>query len=70
MNQELKTLTLDEQNLLIKLYGNRMEQAMNRNERDDAQVWMDAMYEEIKKRNQAIWEVNNLGPRASLAGYW
>ena len=44
----------DEQELLIRTYGNRMEQAMNRGDREDAQIWMNAMYEEIKKRNAAL----------------
>lgn len=54
MNNPNQTLSRAEQELLIKLYANRMEQAMNAGKREDAVTWMDAMYEEIKKRNAAL----------------
>ena len=50
-----QTLSREEQELLIKLYGNRMEQQMNAGNRADALVWMDAMYEAINKRNAALF---------------
>lgn len=50
-----QTLSREEQELLIKLYGNRMEQQMNAGKREDALIWMDAMYDAIKARNAAIF---------------
>lgn len=54
MLNDLTKLQKEEQELLIRTYGNRMEQAMNRGDREDAQIWMSAMYEEIKKRNAVL----------------
>ena len=54
MNEAQKTLSIDEQNLLIKLYGNRMEQSMNRGDREAAVIYMEAMYETIRVRNEAL----------------
>ena len=49
-----QTLSRDEQELLIKLYANRMEQFMNAGKREDALIWMNAMYDAIKARNAAL----------------
>ena len=54
-----QTLSRDEQELLIKLYANRMEQQMNAGNRADALVWMDAMYEAINKRNAVLMADTN-----------
>lgn len=60
MNNPSQTLSRDEQELLIKLYANRMEQQMHAGKREDALIWMDAMYEAIKARNAVIWEAVNI----------
>ena len=49
-----------EQEILIRLYGNRMEQAMNNDRRADAVIWMEAMYDAINTRNTALWESVNI----------
>jgi hypothetical protein len=54
MNEAQKILATDEQNLLIKLYSNRMEQSMNRGDREAAVIYMEAMYETIRVRNEAL----------------
>jgi hypothetical protein len=53
---DLAKLQKEEQELLIKTYGNRMEQAMNRGDREAAQIYMYAMYETIRVRNAALMQ--------------
>lgn len=55
-----QTLSRDEQEILIRLYGNRMEQAMNNDRRADAVTWMEAMYDAINTRNTTLWESVNI----------
>jgi hypothetical protein len=56
---DLIQLQKEELELLIKTYGNRMEQAMNRGDREAAMVYMEAMYETIRVRNEALMTEGN-----------
>lgn len=53
---DLTKLQKEEQELLIRTYGNRMEQAMNRGNREAAVIYMEAMYETIRVRNAALMQ--------------